>query len=36
MVYAGNNDVFTQFGIFATKAAQIQAQATAGQITADQ
>lgn len=36
MVYAGNNDVFVQFGTFATKAGQIQAQAAAGQITADQ
>ncbi len=35
-VFAGNNDVFTQFGIFAAKAGQIQAQALAGQITADQ
>ena len=36
LVYGGSNDVFTQFGIFATKAAQIQAQAAAGEITADQ
>jgi phospholipase/lecithinase/hemolysin len=36
MVYAGNNDVFVQFGTFAAKAAQIQAQAAAGQITVDQ
>jgi outer membrane lipase/esterase len=36
MVYAGNNDVFVQFGTFAAKAAQIQAQALAGDITADQ
>ncbi len=36
MVYAGSNDVFTQFGIFAAKAAQIQAQAGSGAITADQ
>lgn len=36
MVYAGNNDVFVQFGTFAAKAGQIQAQAAAGQITSDQ
>ena len=36
MVYAGNNDVFVQFGTFAAKAGQIQAQAAGGQITADQ
>jgi len=36
LVYGGNNDVFTQFGIFAAAAAQIQAQAAAGTITADQ
>jgi outer membrane lipase/esterase len=36
LVYAGNNDVFTQFGAFATAAATIQAQAAAGAITADQ
>ena len=36
LVYAGNNDVFTQFSAFATTAAQVQAQAAAGQITADQ
>ncbi len=35
-VYAGSNDVFTQFGTFTTAAATIQAQAAAGQITADQ
>ena len=35
-VYAGSNDVFTQFGTFATTAATIQAQAAAGTITADQ
>ncbi len=35
-VYAGSNDVFTQFGAFATAAATIQAQAAAGQITADE
>jgi outer membrane lipase/esterase len=36
LVYAGNNDVFANFGAFTTAAAQIQAQAGAGQITADQ
>ena len=36
LVYGGNNDVFTQFGIFAASAAQIQADAAAGRITADQ
>src|SRR6185369_6268181 len=36
LVYAGNNDVFTQFSTFATAAAQIQAQAQSGAITADQ
>ena len=36
LVYAGNNDVFTQFGTFAVAAAQIQANAAAGLITADQ
>lgn len=36
MVYAGNNDVFVQFGTFAAKAGQIQAQAGAGQITPEQ
>jgi outer membrane lipase/esterase len=36
MVYAGNNDVFVQFGTFAATAAQIQADAAAGRITADQ
>lgn len=35
-VYAGSNDVFVQFGNFATTAATIQAQAAAGTITADQ
>jgi outer membrane lipase/esterase len=35
-VYAGNNDVFTQFGTFTTAAATIQAQAAAGMLTADQ
>ena len=36
LVYAGNNDVFTQFGTFAATAAQVQADAAAGKITADQ
>ena len=31
-VYAGSNDVFTQFGTFTTAAATIQAQAAAGKI----
>ena len=35
-VYAGSNDVLTQFGIFAAAAAQIQAAAAAGTITPDQ
>jgi phospholipase/lecithinase/hemolysin len=36
LVYGGNNDVFTQFGAFAATAAQVQADAGAGKITADQ
>jgi phospholipase/lecithinase/hemolysin len=36
LVYAGNNDVFAQFGAFAATAAQVQADAAAGNITADQ
>ena len=36
LVYGGNNDVFTQFGVFAATAAQVQADAAAGKITADQ
>jgi phospholipase/lecithinase/hemolysin len=36
LVYAGNNDVFTQFGTFAATAAQVQADAAAGKLTADQ
>ncbi len=36
LVYAGNNDVFTQFGAFAAAAGQIQADAAAGLITPDQ
>nr|HET7859858.1 SGNH/GDSL hydrolase family protein [Caldimonas sp.] len=35
-VYAGSNDVFTQFGTFAAAAAQIQAQAAGGAISADE
>jgi outer membrane lipase/esterase len=35
-VYAGNNDVFAQFGAFAAAAQQAQAAALAGTITADQ
>ncbi|MEP6738998.1 MAG: SGNH/GDSL hydrolase family protein [Caldimonas sp.] len=35
-VYAGSNDVFTQFTTFATAAGTIQANAAAGTITADQ
>ncbi|MEP7303154.1 MAG: SGNH/GDSL hydrolase family protein [Caldimonas sp.] len=36
LVYAGNNDVFTQFGTFAATAAKVQADAAAGTITPDQ
>jgi phospholipase/lecithinase/hemolysin len=36
LVYAGSNDVFTQFGVFAATAAQVQADAAAGKLTADQ
>ncbi|MEO8310941.1 MAG: SGNH/GDSL hydrolase family protein [Caldimonas sp.] len=36
LVYAGNNDVFMQFGAFAATAAQVQADAAAGKLTADQ
>ena len=36
VVFGGNNDAFTQFGIFAAKAAQIQADAQAGKITPEQ
>ena len=36
MVWAGNNDGFIQFGAFAAAAAQIQADAAAGKISADQ
>ncbi len=35
-VYAGSNDVFVQFDAFATAAAQIQAQAANGTISADE
>jgi phospholipase/lecithinase/hemolysin len=35
-VYAGNNDVFTQFSTFATTATAIKTQAAAGTITQDQ
>jgi phospholipase/lecithinase/hemolysin len=35
-VYAGSNDVFTQFATFAAAAAQIQAQAASGSISADE
>ena len=35
-VYAGSNDVFTQFGAFTTSAAQIQADAAAGKLNPDQ
>jgi phospholipase/lecithinase/hemolysin len=36
VVWAGNNDVFIQFGEFAARAAQIQADAAAGLLTSDQ
>jgi outer membrane lipase/esterase len=36
LVYGGNNDVLVQFGTFAATAAQVQADAAAGTITADQ
>jgi outer membrane lipase/esterase len=36
LVWAGSNDVFVQFGGFAAAAAQLQADAAAGRITADQ
>lgn len=35
LVYAGSNDVFTQFGVFVAKATQIQTDAALGKITAD-
>lgn len=36
LVYGGNNDIFTQFGIFSAAATQIQTDAAAGKLTADQ
>jgi phospholipase/lecithinase/hemolysin len=36
LVWGGNNDAFIQFGTFAARAAQIQADAAAGKLTADQ
>lgn len=36
MVFGGNNDVFTQFGIFTAKATQIQTEAAAGRIDGDE
>ena len=36
IVWAGNNDVFVQFGGFAAAAGQIQADAAAGRLTPDQ
>ncbi|MGZ5277174.1 MAG: SGNH/GDSL hydrolase family protein [Caldimonas sp.] len=36
VILAGDNEAFTQLDIFATTAAQVQAKAAAGQITADQ
>ncbi|HSW04998.1 SGNH/GDSL hydrolase family protein [Aquabacterium sp.] len=36
LIWAGSNDVFAQFGAFTAKAAQIQADALAGKLTADQ
>ena len=36
LVLAGNNDAFTQFGVFAATATQIQTDAATGKITADQ
>ena len=35
LVWAGHNDIFTQFGTFAAKATQIQTDAATGKITAD-
>lgn len=35
-VWGGNNDVFIQFGTFSARATQIQTDAAAGRITADQ
>jgi outer membrane lipase/esterase len=36
MVWGGNNDVFIQFGTFSAKATQIQTDAAAGRLNADQ
>jgi outer membrane lipase/esterase len=36
IVWGGNNDVFVQFGAFTAQAKQIQADAQAGRLTADQ
>jgi phospholipase/lecithinase/hemolysin len=36
IVWAGNNDAFTQFGVFSTAATQIQTDAATGKLTADQ
>src|SRR5664279_735633 len=36
VILAGDNEAFTQLNIFGATAAQVQAQAAAGQITADQ
>jgi outer membrane lipase/esterase len=36
VIWAGNNDAFAQFGAFTATAADVQAKALAGQITADQ
>lgn len=36
LVWGGNNDVFIQFGAFSAKATQIQTDAAAGKLTADQ
>jgi phospholipase/lecithinase/hemolysin len=35
ILWGGNNDVFTQFGVFTAAATQIQANAAAGKISAD-
>jgi outer membrane lipase/esterase len=36
LVFAGNNDAFTQFSVFAAAATQIQTDAATGKITSDQ
>ncbi len=36
LVWGGNNDIFTQFGIFSATATSIQTDAATGKITADQ